>query len=320
MPVLKSTYRIKGLHSSMHYSTIYNNTVRKVAVSYDKRERLELKDGDFLDLDWKLSQTKTNKVIITLHGLEGSTSSKYMLGMAKYGAEKGFDVVGMNFRGCSGEENRLYRAYHAGATEDLQAVVDCVLSKNKYQEVYIKGYSLGGNLVMLYMGSEIEKPKEIKKAMAVSSPNFLKEACAQQKIYSNTLYAKNFLVTMKKKLKQKQQKFPKILTVDDCKKVKTLTDFDNVYTSKAHGFIDANDYYEKCSSSQVLQKIKIPTLLINAQNDSFLSAKCYPKEAAKENRNFFLETPKHGGHLGFYDGKDMTYTEKRALEFFNETI
>jgi predicted alpha/beta-fold hydrolase len=320
VPLIKSTYRVKALHSSMHYSTIYNNTIRKVAVSYDRRDRLELKDGDFLDLDWKFSKEKTNKVIITLHGLEGSTSSKYMLGMAKYGAENGYDVLGINFRGCSGEENRLYRSYHAGATEDLQEVVQYILTKGKYKEMYIKGFSLGGNLVMFYLGSELEKPTEIKGAMAVSSPNFLKEACAQQKKYSNTLYAKNFLVTMKKKLKQKQQKFPQSLSIDDYKKVKTLTDFDNIYTSKAHGFKDAHDYYEKCSSSQVLQTIKIPTLLINAQNDSFLSAKCYPHEVAKANENFFLETPKHGGHLGFYDGKEMTYTEKRALEFFNETI
>ena len=319
MPIVKSTYRVKGLHSSMHYSTIYNNTLRKVGLTYDKRERVELKDGDFLDVDWKFSQTNTNKIIIALHGLEGSTSSKYMLGIAKCGYQNGFDVLGINFRGCSGEENRLYRAYHAGAIEDLQEVIEYVLAKNKYQEINIKGFSLGGNLVLLYMGSELEKPKEIKAAMAVSSPNFLKEACAQQTKYSNTLYAKNFLLTMKKKLKQKQQKFPKILSIDDYKKVKTLTDFDNVYTSKAHGFKDAYDYYEKCSASQVLLNITIPTLLINAQNDSFLSSKCYPIELAKTNKNFFLETPKHGGHLGFYDGKEMTYTEKRALAFFKES-
>ena len=125
----------------MHYSTIYNNTVRKVNVVYDKRERIELKDGDFLDLDWKFSENKTSKLIITLHGLEGSTSSKYMLGMAKYGAEKGFDVLGINFRGCSGEENRLYRAYHAGATEDLDEVVNFVVAQNKYKE--IQGDSFG---------------------------------------------------------------------------------------------------------------------------------------------------------------------------------
>lgn len=304
----------------MHYSTIYNNTLRKVNVVYDKRERVELQDGDFLDLDWKFSENKTSKLIITLHGLEGSTSSKYMLGMAKYGSENGYDVLGINFRGCSGEENRLYRAYHAGAIEDLDQIVKFVSSQNKYKEIYIKGFSLGGNLVMFYLGSEIEKPTEIKGAMAVSSPNYLKEACAQQKKYSNTLYAKNFLITMKKKLKQKQLKFPDILSIDEYKKVKTLTDFDNVYTSKAHGFTDAFDYYEKCSSSQVFQNIKIPTLLINAQNDSFLSSKCYPTEIAKQNDYFFFESPLHGGHLGFYDGKEMTYTEKRAFEFFDKII
>lgn len=289
-------------------------------VNYDKRERIELKDGDFLDVDWKLSESKTDKLIITLHGLEGSTASKYMLGVAKYGSKKGYDVLGVNFRGCSGEENRLFRAYHAGAIEDLQEVIDFVLSKKKYTEIYLNGFSLGGNLLLFYMGSEITKPTEIKGSMAVSAPNFLKEACEQQKKYSNTLYAKNFLLTMKKKLKQKQQKFPDILSYEEYKKVKTLTDFDNVYTSKAHNFKDAYDYYEKCSASQVLQNINIPTLLVNAKNDSFLSDKCYPIEIAKTNKNLFLEMPKHGGHLGFYDGKEMTYTEKRAFEFFKEII
>lgn len=316
MPIIESKYRVKGLHSSMHYSTIYNNTVRKVNVTYDKRERLELKDGDFLDLDWKFSSNPSKKVIITLHGLEGSTSSKYMQGMAKYGSENGYDVLGMNFRGCSGEENRLYRAYHAGAIEDLQEVVDYVVKTNTYTSIYINGFSLGGNLVLLYLGKDVEKPKELKGAMAVSSPNYLIEACAQQTKYKNTLYAKNFLNTMKRKLKQKQEKFPELLPQSEYKKVKSLTDFDNVYTSKAHGFEDAFDYYKKCSASYFLKDIEVPTLLLNAKNDSFLSPKCYPIEVAKANENFFFEASKHGGHLGFYNGKEMTYSEKRAFEFF----
>lgn len=316
MPIIESKYKVKGLHSSMHYSTIYNNTIRKVDVTYDKRERLELHDGDFLDLDWKFSDKKTDKVIITLHGLEGSTSSKYMQGMAKYGSEKGYDVLGINFRGCSGEENRLYRAYHAGAIEDLQEVVNHAVGTKKYASIYIKGFSLGGNLVLLYLGKDIQKPKELKGAMAVSSPNFLMEACAQQTKYKNTLYAKNFLISMKKKLKQKQNKFPKLLPQSEFKKIKTLTDFDNIYTSRAHGYENAFDYYEKCSAYNFLQDINVPTLLLNAKNDSFLSEKCYPLAKAKMSDTLFFESPEHGGHLGFYDGKEMTYTEKRAFEFF----
>lgn len=318
MPVIQSKYKVKGLHSSMHFSTIYNNTVRKVKVTYDERERIELPDGDFMDIDWKFTPTNTNKLIICLHGLEGSTESKYMLGMAKYGSEKGYDVLGVNYRGCSGEPNRLFRAYHAGATEDLQAIINHALSKNKYNNIYLKGYSLGGNLLMFYLGKNQNIPKEIKAGMAVSSPNYLKACCDKQTKRENFIYAKNFLLTMKKKLKQKQEKFPELVSEADIKKIKTLTDFDQVYTAKAHGFKDAFDYYDKCSSAFVMQNITIPTLLLNAKNDSFLSDKCYPIEQAKNNPNFFFESPEVGGHLGFYYGKELTYNEKRAFEFFNQ--
>ena len=316
MPIIESTYIISGLQRYMHYSTIYNNTVRKLEVEYDERKRLELSDGDFLDLDWKFSTKPTKKIIITLHGFEGNTSSKYMLGMAKYGSKKGYDVLGVNYRGCSEENNRLFRAYHAGDIADLQSVIDYALSLKKYTEIYINGFSFGGNLALLYLGSELKKPKELVACMAVSSPGFLVDACAKQKDINNTFYAKNFLVSLRKKLKDKQQKFPDLLCLSDFKKIKNLTDLDNIYTSKAHGFKDANDYYKKCSSYYILEKIEIPTLLLNAKNDSFLSPKCYPYEKAKTSNTFYFEAPQYGGHLGFYNGKEMTYSEKRTFEFF----
>lgn len=318
MPIIESPYQIKGLHSSMHFTTIFNNRLRRIDVSWDKRERIELPDGDFLDVDWKFTSEKADKIIVCLHGLEGSSASKYMLGMAKHGSERGYDVLGVNYRGCSGEPNRLFRTYHAGATEDLEAILNRVVSKNQYKSIYIKGFSLGGNLLMFYLGKNENIPKEIKAAMAVSSPNYLKACSDCQAKRENFLYAKNFLATMKKKLRQKQEQFPGLVSEKDFKKIKTLTDFDQVYTAKAHGFKDADDYYDKCSSAFVMDNIKIPTLLLNAQNDSFLSHKCYPREQAKNNPNFFLEAPKLGGHLGFYYNKKMTYNEKRAFDFFDE--
>lgn len=317
MPYLKSTYKPKGLHKSMHFATIFNNTIRKVNVRYDKRERIELEDGDFMDVDWKFTLNKSKKLIICLHGLEGSTSSKYMLGMAKHGTARGYDVLGVNFRGCSGEPNRLFKAYHAAAIDDLEEIIKHVLTLKKYTHIYLKGFSLGGNLVMFYMGKNQKIPKEIKAAMAVSSPNYLKACCDKQTKRENLIYAKNFLYTMKRKLKEKQTKFPNLLDVESIKKVKTLTDFDHLYTAKAFGYKDAFDYYDNCSSSFFMKDITTPTLLINAKNDSFLSDKCYPIDKAKTNPHFFFESPDAGGHLGFYYGKGITYNEKRAFEFFN---
>ncbi|MDB4293649.1 alpha/beta hydrolase, partial [Maribacter sp.] len=106
----------------------------------------------------------------------------------------------------------------------------------------------------------------------------------------------------------------------DIKNVVTLKDFDDIYTSRAHGFKDALDYYEKSSCLQFLPNIKIPTLILNAKNDSFLGAECYPYKEAKENSNLYLEVPKYGGHVGFYGAKNITYTEKRVIKFFGEVL
>jgi predicted alpha/beta-fold hydrolase len=143
------------------------------------RERITLHDSDFLDLDWSYAKEKSNKVIILLHGLEGHAQRPYLTGTAKYFNDNGLDAIGVNFRGCSGEPNLLYRSYHSGATEDLDAVVKHALSKNQYDEVYIKGISLGANMVLKYVGETIDLPKELKAVIAVSTPCDLKGSCDQ---------------------------------------------------------------------------------------------------------------------------------------------
>jgi len=157
---------------------------------------------------------------------------------------------------------------------------------------------------------------EIKGAVAISVPCQLADSLTQLLSFKNKAYATRFKKNLVEKLQAKQQLFPEKISDSDIKNVVTLKDFDDIYTSKAHGFTDAMDYYAQCSCLQFLKDIKVPALIINAQNDSFLGGACYPIEEAKYSNTVFLEIPKYGGHVGFYGASNFTYTERRAVEFF----
>lgn len=315
MPLIASTYKPPFWAKTSFVSTVFSGLVRQVNGVEQTRERITLPDLDFIDLDWSYASTKSNKVVILLHGLEGHAQRPYLTGTAKLFNTNGIDAIGVNFRGCSGEPNVLYRSYHSGATEDLDAVVQHVLSKHKYDEIYIKGISLGANMALKYAGEARVLPKELKAVIAVSTPCDLKGSCDALLSLKNRHYAIRFLDHLKQKLKPKLIQFPDKLTASDYKSIKTLIDFDHVYTSKAHGFKDAFDYYTKASSLQFLPTAKVPTLIINALNDSFLSPNCFPVKAAKQNSKLYLEMPAYGGHVGFITKGDYYYNEKRALDF-----
>ncbi|MBO0341891.1 YheT family hydrolase [Flagellimonas profundi] len=317
MPQVASEYTPPFLFRNGHFATIYSGIIRSVNGVVQKRERIILSDGDFLDLDWSNSKTPTKKLVVLLHGLEGDAQRPYITGSAKILNQNGYDACAVNYRGCSGEPNTMYRSYHSGATEDLIEVLDHILNTRDYPEIYLKGFSLGGNLLLKYLGEGNNVPKELKGAVAVSVPCNLQDSCKQLLSPKNILYAIKFKGNLLDKLRQKQQMFPGKISDADIKKIKTLKDFDDIYTSKAHNFKDALDYYEKSSSLQFLPSIKVPSLIINAKDDSFLGPECYPVKETDENSHLFLETPNYGGHVGFWGKNNITYTEKRALEFFN---
>jgi len=318
MPIIESTYKPRFYFKSGFLSTVYSGLIRRVSIKQD-RERITLSDGDFLDLDWSFSKLKSNKLVILLHGLEGNGQRPYMTGTAKYFNDNGIDAVCINFRGCSGENNLNYYSYHSGFTDDLNAVVQHAILQKSYSEIYLKGISLGANIILKYLGTNKNIPNQVKSAIAISVPVDLYGSCKELHKLKNKPFHDRFLKDLIKHLKEKQQLFPEELKKEVIKDIDTLLDFDNVYTSKAHGFEDALDYYLKSSSLQFLSKIKIPTLIINALNDSFLSPECYPVKEAKNNPNLYLEMPVYGGHAGFIDKNNLYYNEKRALEFVKNT-
>lgn len=294
---------------------------RRIPPVVQTRERLELEDGDFLDLDWSYSFLGTSKkVLVILHGLEGNAQRPYILGLARYFNKNGWDVAALNFRGCSGEINRLYKSYNAGATSDLDLVISHIISKNKYDSLALNGFSLGGNLLLKYLGEGNKLPAQLKAAVAISAPCDLHGSLKKLEEPSNRIYSGRFIKNLKEQLYLREKHFPENIQKQQISACKNLFSIDDLYTSKAHGFENALDYYQKSSASQFIPNISIPTLLINAKNDNFLSASSSPVTIAEKNPNFYLEMPNHGGHVGFLQNKKQTYTEERALEFIESFI
>lgn len=320
MPIFPTSYNPPFWVKSAHLSTIYSGLFRKVFGLDQKRERMELPDGDFMDLDWSFAENSSKKVAILLHGLEGNAQRPYITGSAKAFNGVGIDACAVNFRGCSGETNRLFRSYHSGATEDLHAVVQYILQKKTYDEIYIKGVSLGGNMALKYVGEPRNLPNEIKAVIAVSAPCNLYSSLKELLKPKNYAYAIRFRKHLVDKLWLKLPLFPDKISKADIKKIKNLKDFDDIYTAPAHGFKDALDYYEQSSCRQFLPNIQVPSLIINAENDSFLGPECYPYLEARENKMLHLETPKFGGHVGFIAYGNRYYSEKRAIKFLEESI
>ena len=299
--------------------TIFPSIFRKVEGVNYVRERIKTDDGDFLDVDFlghtSKNQQFNNSIIVLSHGLEGDTSRQYITGMVKNFNANGFDCLAWNFRSCSGEMNQTKTFYHSGATHDLESIVKFSLSKG-YDKIYLIGFSLGGNLTLKYLGEKGQNLyPEIQKAVTFSVPLHL--SSSSKKI--GWLYTKRFNKSLIKKILEKSQRFPEFqIDTSNIVKIKTLKDFDDAYTSQLHGFVDAEDYYEQNSSLYFLDKINIPTLIINAQNDPFLSEECYPFEKIRTMEKVYFQAPKMGGHCGFYpdDYQGVLWSEKRALEWF----
>jgi len=319
MPLLPNSpfKRPKWLFNG-HLETIYPALLRKVNFKKPERERIHTPDGDFLDLDWYKSEK--SRLVIISHGLEGNSSRPYILGMAQNFYKSGFDVLTWNYRGCGEELNLKAIFYHSGATYDLKSVVEH--AQKDYQELFLVGFSLGGNLTLKFLGEVKSNFPKIKKAVAISVPLDLGGSCTKISTGENLIYSKRFLRTLKEKVGRKAPLFPNELPLEKLNQVKTLRDFDNVITGPLHGFADAEEYYQVNSSLQFLNQIEVPSLVLNAQNDPFLSATCFPQQLAQKLELVHFEFPKQGGHVGFLssDPEKTYYSEARAVEFITHDL
>ncbi len=317
MPVYtNSSFKPPFYIRNNHLQTIFPALLRKVnGIKYD-RQRIELADGDFIDLDW--SKVGSSRLLVALHGLEGSAHRPYIKGPIRLFNMSGWDGLGINFRGCSGTPNRKLYAYHTGETNDLRFILQNILMEGIYDEIALIGFSLGANVILKYLGEEGEfLSKKIKKAVAFSVPCDLTTASREMSRWNNTVYMRKFMETLKTKIKEKEHLVTNNIDLTKVYRSRTFEDFDNAFTAPVFGFKDALDYWTQASSKPFLRNINIPFLIINASDDSFLSKECYPFEEAKRNQLCHLEVPNRGGHVGFVspDEKGFYWSEKRALNF-----
>lgn len=317
MPVVaQSSYVSPCWFANGHLQTLLPALVRKVGGVVYQRERIATPDGDFLDLDWVANGAL--RLAVIAHGLEGNSQRAYVRGMVKALARNGWDAVVWNARGCSGVPNRRLRFTHSGATEDLHTVIVHLTATRAYAELVLIGFSLGGNLTLKYLGERHrELHPRIKKAVAFSVPCDLASGSLQLARPTNQIYMRHFLLSLRQKIRAKMKLMPGRINDRDYGKLSTFKDFDDRYTAPIHGFADAEDYWRRCSCRPVLGNISIPTLLINARNDPFLAATCYPVAEAEANPNLHLEMPASGGHVGFvtFHPHGEYWSESRTLAF-----
>ena len=313
MPVIPSRFRPPAFLSNGHLQTILPVLLpRRFALPFT-RTRLELRDGDFLDLDW--SCPGSGRLAILSHGLEGNSSQKYIRGMAQTLHAAQWDVLAWNFRGCSSEPNRLLRAYHSGDTADLAAVISHAWAD--YSRMALIGFSLGGNVTLKYLGEAPPHPSVVAAA-AVSVPlDLASSARALDQRPGNRIYLRRFIVPLIAKIEAKAQTFPGKLNTDGLRAIRSFQEFDERYTAPLHGFRDADDYWTRASARQFLPRITVPTLILNARNDPFLTADSMPFAEAEANPSLFLEAPKSGGHVGFLDFRNgvQPWSERRVAQF-----
>ncbi|MEM9235993.1 MAG: alpha/beta fold hydrolase [Verrucomicrobiota bacterium] len=282
-----------------HLQTIVPALCRREQQVTGENERLELPDGDFLDLEWKRQGRK--RLAILCHGLEANAGASYMQGMARILSDRGWDILAWNYRGCGAELNRLPRFYHSGATEDLDAVISHALEQHPADRLDLVGFSLGGNMVLKYLGERGEQvPSRVHRAIAFSVPCDL--ACSSRALdtpFNREVYMRRFIGSLVDKVRRKHAMFPEELDPRGIESIRTFREFDDRYTAPLHGFEDAEDYWRRCSSKPRLPGIRRPSLLINALNDPFLGPACFPRDEASQSAFLSLETPQDGGHLGF---------------------
>ena len=330
MPILEtSAYVAPRFMRNAHFSTVFASAYRRVTgVSYT-RERLELPDGDFLDLDWSqgaggegqganagvnlLLAPRPQPLAILTHGYLGSTTRQYMRGAAKAFNAAGYDVLAWNHRGLSGEANRTERVTTHGSTDDLGAVVNHALARG-YTHVVLVGFSKGGNLTLKYLGELGEKaPAAIRSAVAISVPTDLDGSWAACR---GTFYEWYFTKKLRDFMTARQTVIPPE-RFREFSRFRTLDDYTTEYIAPLFGWKDYRDYCEQCSALPYLRNVRVPSLLLNAQNDPVLSESCSPAELARQSDFVFLETPTHGGHCGFYEKStdELYWMDRRAVAF-----
>ena len=295
--------------------------LRKPVVAWP-RERWDTPDGDFIDVDCINQGAIDQPVVIFFHGLEGSSQSHYARGMAAVLQQIGWTGFMPHFRGCSGELNRLPRAYHSGDSAETDWILRHFKQRDPQRTYFAAGVSLGGNALMKWLGEQGAAANQVIQAAAAVSPPMDVGACGAwlDQGANRSVYTQHFLRTMKLQSEARLERFPGLFDATRMRAASTLREFDDTVTAPLHGFNSVDDYWTQASALPVLNGIRTPTLLLMPRNDPFLPASCYPMQTPA---SVTLETPATGGHVGFSGGrgtgKDL-WLPSRIINFFAQSI
>lgn len=303
MEPLQSRYRAPAWLPGGNLQTLYAALLaRRQPVDY-RRERWDTPDGDFIDLDWTAARATARAPLLALfHGLEGSSDSHYARALMHAAIDRGWQGVVVHFRGCSGELNRLPRAYHSGDSAEIDWILRRLQAQHANVPLHAAGVSLGGNALLKWLGEQGTAARSVvHRAAAISAPVDLTAAGDALERGFNMVYTKNFLGTMKRKALAQLQVHPGLFDGERVRAARTLREFDDLVTAPLHGFRNVDDYWTRASSKPHLAGIAVPTLLLNARNDPFLPAAALPA-AAELSAAVTALFPAAGGHVGFPTG------------------
>ncbi|WP_422359922.1 YheT family hydrolase [Reichenbachiella sp.] len=308
----------RDFYKNGYLQTIIPSLFRKIKGVNYARERIDTPDGDFLDLDWIRSGHE--RLVIISHGLEGNSHRHYVKSCARHFNQNEYDVLAWNYRSCSGEINRNLRLYHHGDTEDLEQVITHAIDTRRYKKIVLVGFSMGGSTTLKYLGEYGPGvPKHIVAAATFSVPCNLWDSAHQLTFRENWFFKQRFLKKMIRKVKQKHKQYPKEVNIDGIDDIVSFGQFDERYTAPLHGFKNSRHFYRTATSDLNYPGIRLPALIVNAKNDPLLGEKCYPYKACKYHEFLHLETPRKGGHVGFFKlGSKASWMDERALEFVKE--
>jgi predicted alpha/beta-fold hydrolase len=307
-----------------HAQTIWGPLFRRGGVPL-RRERVATRDGDFVDLDWIAAPAPAGApLLLLLHGLEGSCQSHYARGVLSLARAEGWRAVMLNFRSCSGEPNRLPRFYHSGDTDDLDEVVRLLVEREPALSIVSVGVSLGGNVLLKWLGEQGESaPTAVRAAVGISVPFYL-EPCARalDRGFQKWVYTANFMRTFKQKVRAKASVHGAFVDLEAVRRARTFAAYDRVVTAPLHGFADEVDYWRRASCGPYLPKVARPALLLNALDDPFVPAAGLPDPSALP-AHVRLELTERGGHVGFVEGppwRVTSWAERRAVKFLRGVL
>lgn len=289
---------------------------------YSDEERLfEVEPGVLLLAHCRWHEERLqHPTMLLAHGLEGSSASVYMLGTAAKAFAAGFNVVRLNHRNCGGTEHLTPTLYHSGMTGDLLAVIREMIERDGLKSIFLVGFSMSGNMALKLAGEGAGRlPRELSAVCAVSPSVDLSASAEAIEQPSNRLYMRSFMRSLRRRIRHKQRLYPELYDVTDLHLVRSIRDFDNRFTAAQGGFSDADDYYARASALPLLGSIRLPTLIIHAQDDPFIPFAPLLHPSVKENPYLLLLAPQNGGHVGFVaaeaDGEDRFWAENRVVEF-----